>query len=141
MTRKTRLPTAPSSLRAASFLYGLPGLGFGMGVIVTLMYLARHGELPMTPFGWRLMGGPFQLIGTDRLTPLGWALAVALVGTSALDVVAAIWLRQGRQAGARLGLVTTPFTFGLAMAFVLPFLIAIAPIRAVLLLAGRPALR
>jgi hypothetical protein len=130
-----------SSIRAASILYGLPGLGFGIGVPVTLAYLARHGELPMTPFGWRLMGGPFPQIGTDRLTPLGWALAIALVGTSALDVVTAIWLRQGRPAGARLGFVTTPFSFGLAAVFVLPLLIAAAPVRAVLLLAGTRGVR
>lgn len=127
----------PSSIRAASILYGVPGLGFGIGVPLTLAYLVRHGELPMTPFGWRLMGAPFEQIGTDRLTPLGWVLAVALVGTSALDVIAAIWLRQGRPAGARLGLVTTPFTLGLGAVFVLPLLIAVAPVRALLVLAGR----
>jgi hypothetical protein len=130
-----------TSIRAASILFGLPGLGFGIGVPLTLAYLARHGELPMTPFGWRLMGGPLPQIGTDRLTPLGWVLAIALVGTSALDVITAIWLRQGRRAGVRLGLVTTPFSFGLAAVFVLPLLLAAAPVRAVLLLAGSPGLR
>ena len=29
----------------------------------------------MTPFGWRLLGGPYPEIGIERLTPLGWALA------------------------------------------------------------------
>jgi len=71
----------------------------------------------MTPFGWRLLGGPFEQIGTERLTPLGWGLAAALVGVSALDVVAAIWLREGRRRGARLALATTPFSLALGAAF------------------------
>ena len=130
---------SPLTVRVASALYALPGLGFGIGTVGTLAYLVRNGELPMTPFGWRLLGTP--LVGTDRLNALGWVLALALVVTSSLDVIAAVWLRQGKQQGARLGLATTPFTLGLAAAFVLPFLLAIAPVRAVLLLAARQRLR
>jgi hypothetical protein len=122
-----------------SALYALPGLGFGLGTVGTLAYLARNGELPMTPFGWRLMGTP--LVGTDRFSALGWVLALALVATSVLDVIAAIWLRQGKRQGARLGLATTPFTLALAGAFVLPGLLVVAPIRALLLLAARHRLR
>lgn len=131
----------PSSVRAASILYGVPGLGFGISVPLVLAYLARRGELPMTPFGWRLMGGPFEQIGTDRLTPLGWVLAAALVGASALDVIAAIWLRRGERRGARLGLITTPLTLALGAAFVLPLLIAVAPLRALLVIASWRGLR
>jgi hypothetical protein len=129
----------PLTVRVTSALYVLPGLGFGLGTVGTLAYLARNGELPMTPFGWRLMGT--QLVGTERLTPLGWVLALALVGTSVLDVIAAIWLRQGKPQGARLGLATTPVTLGLAVAFLLPGLLVVAPVRALLLLAARRHLR
>ena len=129
----------PLTVRVTSALYALPGLGFGLGTVGTLAYLARNGELPMTPFGWRLMGT--SLVGTDRLTALGWVLALALVGTSALDVIAAIWNRQGKEQGARLGLTTTPLTLALAVALLLPLLLAVAPVRALLLLASRHRLR
>ena len=127
------------TVRVASALYALPGLGFGLGTVGTLAYLVRKGELPMTPFGWRLMGTP--LVGMDRLNAFGWVLALTLVGTSALDVIAAIWLRQGKVQGARLGLATTPLTLALAAAFLLPGLLAVAPVRALLLLASRHRLR
>jgi hypothetical protein len=95
----------------------------------------------MTPFGWRLMGGPYEQIGTDRLTPLGWMLAGTLVGVSLLDVLTAIWLRQGRQRGARLALATTPVSLALGVAFAVPFLLAVPPLRAVLVIAGWRGLR
>ena len=138
MTTPTRVST---SVRAASVLYAVPGLGFGISVPLVLAYAARRGELPMTPFGWRLLGGPYEQIGTDRLTPLGWALAAGLVGVSALDVVTAIWLREGRRRGAWLGLATTPPALALGAAFVLPFLLAVAPLRAILVIAGWRGLR
>jgi hypothetical protein len=138
MAAPTRVAT---SARAASILYAAPGLGFGISVPLVLAYAAIRGELPRTPFGWRLLGGPFAKIGTDRLTLLGWALAVALVGVSALDVVAAIWLRDGRRRGARLALATTPLTLALGAVFVLPLLLAVAPLRAILVIAGWRGLR
>ena len=95
----------------------------------------------MTPFGWRLMGGPYSGCGTDQLHSLGWGLAVTLVGVSLLDVLTAIWLRQGRRRGARLALAITPVSLGLGAIFVLPFLLVVAPIRAILVLAGWRGLR
>ena len=138
MTNPTRLAT---SVRAASILYWVPGLGFAISVPLVLAYLASQGELPMTPFGWRLMGGPYEQIGTDRLTPLGWMLAGTLVGVSLLDVLTAIWLRQGRRRGARLALATTPASLALGVAFAVPFLLAVPPLRAVLVIAGWRGLR
>jgi len=60
---------------------------------------------------------------------------------SALDVVAAIWLREGRRRGARLALATTPLTLALGAAFVLPILLAVAPLRALVVIAGWRGLR
>ena len=130
------------STRAAALLYIVLGLGFAVGSALTLLHLDRHGELPMTPFGFRSMaGGPFEQlgteVGTERFTMLGWALVV----TSALDVVAGIWLWQGRRTGALLGLATTPVTLVLGAGFALPFLLLGAPIRAALVLVGRRTLR
>ena len=66
--------------RIAAILYFVPGLGFAISTLLILAYLERRGELPMTPFGWRLMGSTVPGMGADRLTPLGMALAWLLIG-------------------------------------------------------------
>ena len=106
--------------------------GFGIAMPLTLAYLARTGELPMSPFGFRSFSGPFESLGRDAFTGLGWIL----VAVCALDVLAGVWLWQGRRRGARLGLVMTPFALVLGMGFALPFLLLLAPIRAGLILVG-----
>ncbi len=58
-----------------------------------------------------------------------------------VDVVAGVWLWQGRRRGAALGLAMTPLALALAGGFALPFLIAPVPIRVGLVLAGRRSLR
>ena len=127
----------PLAIRAAAATYVVLGLGFGAGSVVTLVYLAREGELPMTPWGFRSMSGPFEELGPDAFTLLG----AALVGVCVLDVVAGVWLWQGRRRGARLALAATPFALGLGAGFALPFLLVGAPIGAALVLAGRRGLR
>lgn len=111
--------------------------GFAIATPVVLSHLARHGELPMTPWGFRALAGPFEQLGPERFTALGWTLA----GVCALDVMAGVWLWQGRRRGATLGLAMSPLALALAGGFALPFLIAPVPIRAALVLAGRRSLR
>lgn len=125
------------AVRAAAVMYLMLGLGFGAGTVVTLAYFARDGELPMTPWGFRSLSGPFEQLGPGPFTALGWAL----VGVCSMDVVAGIWLWQGRRRGAWLGLATTPLALGLGAGFALPFLLVGAPIRALLVLAGWRRLR
>jgi hypothetical protein len=143
--RLAPIVTAPAkvgtSARAAWLLYAVPGVGFAIFVPLVLAYDALRGELPMTPFGWRLMGGPFEQIGTDRLTPLGWGLAAVLVGTGLVDLVAAMWLRRGRRRGGRLALATTPISLALGIAFAVPFLLVVPPLRAILVVANWRRLR
>jgi hypothetical protein len=91
----------------------------------------------MTPWGFRSLSGPFKQLGQDTFMALGWAL----VGVCVLDVVAGLWLLQGRRRGAWLGLATTPLAVGLGVGFALPFLLIGAPLRASLVLAGRRSLR
>ncbi len=130
-------PQRPRTVRLAALIYAVLGLGYGVGTAVTLWHLVRQGELPMTPFGFRsLAGGPFERVDQSTFFLLGWSL----VGVSALDVLAGIWLWQGRRRGARLGLVTTAPTLALAIGFALPFLLVGVPIRAGLVLAGRKSL-
>ena len=90
----------------------------------------------MSPFGFRSLSGPFERLGYDTFTVLGWALVVVC----AVDVLAGIWLWQGQRRGARLGLVMTPFVLILGVGFALPFLLLLAPIRVVLVLRDSPTL-
>jgi hypothetical protein len=122
--------------RIAVILYLVPGLGFAISTLLILAYLDRRGELPMTPFGWRLMGSTVPGMGSDQLTPLGGALAWLLIGVSAVDVATGSWLRQDRHRGRVIGLATTPVSLGLGLLFQLPFLIVVAPLRAGLVFAG-----
>ena len=121
--------------RIAAILYFVPGLGIAISTLLILAYQDRRGELPMTPFGWRLMGSTVPGMGADHLTPTGAALAWVLIGVSAVDVATSRWLWQDRRRGRVIGLATTPVTFGLGLLFQVPFLIVVAPLRAGLVIA------
>ncbi len=123
-------------MRIAALLF-IADAGFGIAMPFTLAHLARTGELPISPFGFRSFSGPFEQLGQGAFTVLGWAL----VAVCALDVLGGIWLWQGRRRGARLGLAMTPFAVALGVGFALPFLLLLAPIRAGLVLAGWRSLR
>jgi len=121
--------------RIAAILYLVPGLGVAISTLGILAYQERHGELPMTPFGWRLMGSTVPGMGADQLTPTGTALAWVLICVSAIDVATSRWLWQDRTRGRVIGLATTPVTFVLGLLFQVPFLIVVAPLRAGLVIA------
>ena len=127
--------------RVLAVIYAVPGVGFVVSTLAVLLYLRERGELPMTPFGWRLLGGPYPEIGTDRLTPLGWALAGVLIAVSGVDVLIGRWLWQGRRRGAILALVMAPVSFALGWLFVLPYLLVMAPLRALVTVVGWRNLR
>ena len=120
--------------RVVAVIYAVPGVGWVVATLAVLVYLDRRGELPMTPFGFRLLGGPYPAIGTERLTPLGRGLAYLLLGVSGLDVLVGRWLWQGRRRGAVLALVLAPVSFALGRLFALPYLLVMAPVRALLTL-------
>ena len=125
---------APAT-RAAGAVYMATGIGFGVGSAVTLVHLARHGELPMTPFGFRSMEGPFEGLGSASLSVLGWLF----VGVCAVETLVGWKLWKGRQNGARIGLMTTPLAVVLGLGFDLPFYLASIPLRLGLLALGRRA--
>lgn len=105
---------------------------FGVAVPIAMSHLARTGELPMTPWGFRAFDSPYLRPGQDRFAALMWTLEAVCV----LDVVAGVWLWQGRRRGAVLGVVMTPAAFALGGGFVLPFLLGPAVVRAGLLAYG-----
>jgi hypothetical protein len=112
-------------------------LGFGGAMPIALAHLARHGELPMTPWGFRAFAGPFERLGRPRFTLLG----AALMAVSALQAVAGVWLVQGRRRGALLSLALTPAATVLGLGFALPLWLAPIPVRTPILLRIRHRLR
>jgi hypothetical protein len=126
----------PRAVKVAAVSF-VSDAAFGMAMPIALVHLARRGELPMTPFGFRAFSGPFEHLGSRRFAALG----VALTGVCMLDVLSGIWLWQGRRRGATLGIAMTPLTLGLGAGFALPFLLIPAPIRAAVVLRARHRLR
>ena len=122
--------------RIAAILYFVPGLGITISTLMILAYQERRGELPMTPFGWRLMGSTVPGMGTDQLTPMGMALAWLLIGVSAVDAATGRWLWQDRRRGRVVGLATTPVNLGLGLLFQVPFLIVVPLVRVGFVIAG-----
>jgi len=135
--------TAPSptsvatATRAAGVDYVATGIGFGVGSAVSLVYLARNGELPMTPFGFRSLSGPFEGLGTVWLSVIGWVF----VGVCAVETLAGWKVWKGQPRGASLGIWTTPLAVMFGLGFDLPFYLASIPVRLVLLALGRRAPR
>ena len=126
-----------TATRAAGTVYVATGIGFGVGAVISLVYLARNGELPMTPFGFRSLSGPFEGLGTAWFSVIGWVF----VGVCAVEALAGWKLWRGRPGGATIGLLTTPLAVVLGLGFALPFYLASIPIRLGLLALGRRAPR
>lgn len=123
---------AGRAARTAGALHLILGVGFGTTSVPTLLYFAEHGELPISPFGFRSLSGPFEALGPDRFLALGWAF----VGVCAIDAVAGLLLWQGRRPGLGLGLVTDVLQTTFGLGFALPFLLLGVPVRAALAVSG-----
>ena len=117
--------------RLLAVIYAVPGVGWVVATLAVLLYHQQRGELPMTPFGFRLLGSTFPDIGISILTPLGWALAWVLIAVSIVDVLIGRWFWQGRPRAVVLALVLAPVSFALGWLFALPYLIVMAPLRAI----------
>ena len=126
----------PLTVRVAALLFLFLGVAFGASVPFVLAHLARHDELPMSPFGWRYMAGPFEQLGPEAFVALGWTF----VGVCAADVVAGLGLWRGRRWGATMGLATSPLALALGVGFDLPLVLVGVPIRVALVVAGRRSL-
>jgi hypothetical protein len=123
-------------VRGAATLFILLGIGFGGGAGLAVAHLRQTGELPMTPFGFRALSGPFEELGQRWFSVLGAALVVVC----AIDIVAGVLLWRGRRRGLELGAATTLPAFILAVGFALPFLLVGVPLRMALAIAGRRSL-
>ena len=119
--------------RAAAGILVAIGLGFGLATPVVLEHLRRTGELPMTPWGFRAMSGPFERLDRDAFD----ALLVAFGAVCAADVAAGALIWRGDRRGRRLAAVATPPGVILGLGFALPFYLAAIPAWSALLLLGR----
>jgi hypothetical protein len=124
-------PTAAE--RAAAVILVAVGLGFGVPTPFVLEHLRRTGELPMTPFGFRAMSGPFERLGPETFGALMLAFGVVC----AADVAAGAWTWRGNPSGRRLAAIATPPGAVLGLGFALPFYLAAIPAWSALLLFGR----
>jgi hypothetical protein len=124
-------------IRVAGGGHILLGAAFGPAALWATMHLRRSGELPMTPFGFRALSGPFERLGPTRFSALG----IALTAISALNVVSGAWLWRGERRGLGLSLATFPPAMALGVGFALPFLLIGLPISLLLAVAGRRSLR
>ena len=111
--------------------------GFGIGAVVTARHLDAHDELPMTPFGFRAFSGPFESAGKDGLL----ILLAGMAAVSAVDAVAGVQLLRGRRSGFDLGFLTALPSYALSIGFFLPIMLVGVPLRLVLSVLGRRALR
>ena len=138
-TRSTagRPASVARSARWAALAYILPAIGFGVPTPFVLSHLARTGELPMTPFGFRSHSGPFEQYGQEAFVVLGGVLMVSCV----VDAAAGVGLWRGRRRGAAVGITATPLTLAMSYGFAFPFLFAAIPIRLLLTAAAWPRLR
>lgn len=123
--------------RGAGAGHALLGAAFGTGAAWATVHLRRTGELPMTPFGFRALSGPFERLGQYGFS----ALAIALAAICAMNVVAGTWLWRGERRGLRVSLATFVPTMALGAGFALPFLLIGQPISTILAVAGRRSLR
>ena len=128
---------ASRAARTAAVIQIAVGLGFGGGAAWTVLHLLQNGELPMTPWGFRSMAGPFEDLGDPTFAVLGGSL----VAVCAVDVVAGALLLQRRRSGFRLGLLTAVPQIVLGLGFALPFQLVSVPLRILLAHMGRASLR
>jgi hypothetical protein len=64
-----------------------------------------------------------------------------LIAVSIVDILVGVWLWQGRRRGAVLALVMAPVSFALGWLFALPYLIVMAPLRAIAVVVARRDVR
>lgn len=126
-----------TTARWAALSFVLPALAFGIPTPLVIDHVRRTGDLPWTPFGFQSHAGPFF----DQFGPAGFVnVAWAFVGACLLDLLAGVWLWQGRRRGAWLGAAMTPVTLFFAVGFAFPFLLVALPLRLLLLVVARSGL-
>ena len=81
-------------------LFFIGDAGFGVTTPITLSHLARTGELPISPFCFRSLSGPFEQLGYNAFTAPGWALVRRVCPRRAGGDLAVARSAPRRKAGA-----------------------------------------
>lgn len=109
----------PSLVKILSIIVYIDAFMWLVGVVPTLYYAFVRGSLPT--LGWiRLMGGPFEKLGIEALIVAG----IGYVMVSALKILAAYWLWNGRIDGA----VLETILLGLSAIFWYGFALPLGPL-------------
>jgi len=91
-------------------------LAWAISVLLVLKYALTHRDLP-TVGGIRLLSGPVEALGIEAVIVTG----IMFVVVSALKLLAAYWLWQGRTDGAILLIILLGLSAIFWYAFELPF--------------------
>lgn len=119
-------------VRAAAVLFVVPAIGFLVSNALIARHLLEHRELPMSPFGWRWAGGPFEAFGVETLVVLFAAFEVVCV----LEAIAGWLIWDGQRSGGLLGLALIPIAAIFWYGFELPFPPLVALARAAIVIAN-----
>ena len=103
-------------LTALTIVVILEALLWAISVLAVLKYALAHRDLP-TVYGIRLLSGPIETLGIESLIVTG----IVFVVVSALKLLAAYWLWQGRLDGAILQLILLGLSAIFWYVFALPF--------------------
>jgi hypothetical protein len=106
----------PSLVKILSIIVYIDAFMWLVGVVPTLYYAFVRGSLP-TLAGMRLLGGPFEKLGIEALIVAG----IGYVMVSALKILAAYWLWNGRVDGAVLEMILLGLSAIFWYGFELPF--------------------
>jgi hypothetical protein len=109
----------PSLVKILSIIVYIDAFMWLVGVVPTLYYAFVRGTLP-TLGGIRLMGGPFEKLGIEVLIVAG----IGYIIVSALKILAAYWLWNGRMDGA----VLETILLGLSAIFWYGFALPLGPL-------------
>jgi len=104
------------SVTALTIVVVFDALAWAFGVLPVLKYLLTHRTLPIVG-GIRLLGGPLDALGIEAVVVTG----IVFVVVSALKLLAAYWLWNGRMDGAILLLILLGLSAIFWYAFALPF--------------------
>jgi hypothetical protein len=119
-------------LRVVAALFIVPAGAFLLANVLIARHLLAHRELPLSPFGWRYMGGPFESVGVETFVILlaGFQLVCGL------EALAGWLIWNGHRPGGLLGLALLPAAAIFWYGFALPIPPILALARATILVAN-----
>ncbi len=125
------------AITLAAILYCWFGLAFLISSLLIVISALRNGELPVV-FGIEMLSGPFsQRLGLNAAlaATIPWGVV------NVLEALAGYWLWKSRKHGGQLALVLFPAGMIFWIAYALPIMVVVGPLRVFLLARGWKTLR